>query len=70
MTVVLADDRPTRWELAWDSTWEHPDESRSAAIEGALHADAGTPVLLEPLTLRVYTAPPAPAPSPTAAAPR
>ncbi|WP_454051395.1 glycogen debranching protein GlgX [Cellulomonas sp. Marseille-Q8402] len=54
--VVLADGRPTTWTLAWDSTWEHPDEAGSAAVNGALHQDAGTRALLEPLSLRVYTA--------------
>ncbi|MFF1531150.1 glycogen debranching protein GlgX [Cellulomonas sp. NPDC058312] len=56
MPVALAGGAGTRWELAWDSTWEHPDEARTAAIEGALHLDAGAGVLLEPLSLRVYTA--------------
>ncbi|MFB9954428.1 glycogen debranching protein GlgX [Cellulomonas denverensis] len=42
-----------RWQLAWDSAWEHPDDARSAAIEGELHP--GGPVLMEPLSLRLYT---------------
>jgi glycogen operon protein len=54
--VVLADDRPTTWTLAWDSTWEHPDEARTSAINGALRAGSGSRVVLEPLSLRVYTA--------------
>lgn len=54
--VVLADDRPTTWELAWDSTWEHPDEQRTAAIVGALHPVSGDHALMEPLSLRVYVA--------------
>ncbi len=53
--VVLADDRPTRWELAWDSAWEHPGERSSAAIGGGLHPDAGDTVVLEALSVRVYT---------------
>ena len=40
------------WELAWDSVWEHPDDARAAAIEGDLIATA--PVLVEPLSLRLY----------------
>jgi glycogen operon protein len=55
-TVVLADDRPTRWRLAWDSTWEHPDGAQEAALTGVLHQDAGARALLEPLSLRVYVA--------------
>ena len=43
-----------RWELAWDSVWEHPSEQRAAAIAGALHATAGEVAPLEPLSLRVY----------------
>ncbi len=54
--VVLADGRPTAWELAWDSTWEHPDEARSAAIGGVLHASAGDRVVLDGLSMRVYVA--------------
>lgn len=53
--VVLADGRPTHWELAWDSAWEHPGERSSAAIGGGLHPDAGDTVVLEPLSIRVYT---------------
>ena len=52
--VVLADDHPTHWELAWDSAWEHPGERSSAAIGGGLHPDAGDSVVLEPLSLRLY----------------
>ena len=52
--VALADERPTRWELAWDSAWEHPGERSSAAIGGGLHPDAGDTVVLEPLSLRLY----------------
>jgi isoamylase len=54
LPIVLADDRPTRWELAWDSAWEHPGEQSSAAIGGGLHPDAGDTVVLEPLSLRLY----------------
>ncbi|HEY0217346.1 MAG TPA: glycogen debranching protein GlgX [Cellulomonas sp.] len=54
--VTLADDRPTTWGLAWDSTWEHPDEARTAAINGALHQESGARVVVEPLSLRVYAA--------------
>ncbi|HEY0188042.1 MAG TPA: glycogen debranching protein GlgX [Cellulomonas sp.] len=54
--VTLADDRPTTWSLAWDSTWERPEETRTAAINGALHLAAGSRVVVEPLSLRVYTA--------------
>jgi glycogen operon protein len=52
--VALADDGPHGWELAWDSTWENPDELSSAAINGALHPVPGQGVLVEPLSLRVY----------------
>jgi glycogen operon protein len=54
--VVLAADRPTTWELAWDSTWEHPGEVSAAALNGGLHQDAGTRAAQEPLSLRVYLA--------------
>ncbi len=50
---------PDRWRLAWDSVWEHPDDQRSSAIAGALHAHAGESVVLEPLSLRVYLLDPA-----------
>jgi len=52
--VVLADEHPTHWELAWDSAWEHPGERSSAAIGGGLHPDAGDTVVLEPLSARLY----------------
>ena len=54
--VVLAGDRPTTWELAWDSTWERPADARAAALAGVLHQESGTRAVLEPLTLRVYVA--------------
>ena len=44
----------TPWELAWDSLWDHPDESRDAAIGGGLHPAPDEVVTLEPLSLRVY----------------
>lgn len=52
--VVLAADRPGTWELLWDSTWEHPDERATTAINNGLHTPAGDPVVVEPLSLRVY----------------
>ena len=55
--VVLADDRPSVWELVWDSTWEHPDERSAAAIGGLLHPSSGDSVVIEGLSLRVYIAP-------------
>ena len=53
--VALGDDRPTRWELTWDSAWEHPDE-RHAEGNGSLHPVTGDRVVVDPLTLRVYVA--------------
>ena len=53
--VTLGDDRPTRWELTWDSAWEHPDE-RHAEVNGSPHPVTGDLVVVEPLTLRVYVA--------------
>ncbi len=52
--VVLAGNAGDRWRLAWDSVWEHPDEQRSSAIAGALHAAAGDLTVLEPLSMRVF----------------
>ncbi|RYV49732.1 glycogen debranching protein GlgX [Pengzhenrongella frigida] len=54
--VVLADEHPTQWELAWDSTWDEPGERAAAAIGGGLHAESGEMVVLEALSLRVYIA--------------
>nr|WP_234346657.1 glycogen debranching protein GlgX [Cellulomonas timonensis] len=54
--VVLAADRPTVWELAWDSTWESPRELRAAAISSALHTASGERTVLAPLSARVYIA--------------
>ena len=54
--VTLADDRPTQWELAWDSTWEEPGERAAAAIGGGLHAISGAVSYLEALSMRVYLA--------------
>ena len=53
--VALGDDRPTHWELVWDSAWEHPDE-RYAELNGSPDPVTGDRVLVEPLTLRVYVA--------------
>ncbi|WP_407344171.1 glycogen debranching protein GlgX [Pengzhenrongella phosphoraccumulans] len=52
--VTLADEHPTQWELAWDSTWDEPGERAAAAIGGGLHAASGETVDLEALSLRVY----------------
>ncbi|MDM7832381.1 glycogen debranching protein GlgX [Cellulomonas edaphi] len=52
--VTLCGKPGDRWELAWDSVWEHPGEQRAAAIGGALHAAAGDVAPLEPLSMRVY----------------
>jgi len=54
--VTLADDRPTQWELAWDSTWEEPGERAAAAIGGGLHPVSGGRAYLEALSMRVYLA--------------
>lgn len=53
--VALARGPHERWELRWDSTWERPDEQRSAAINGALHPTAGENTTLDPLSIRLYT---------------
>lgn len=52
--VTLPGEASERWRLAWDSTWERPDEERAAAIEGTLHLAGGAGTLLEPLSMRVY----------------
>ena len=52
---MLGDDRATRWELTWDSAWEHPDE-RHTTVSGSQHPGTGDHVLVDPLTLRVYVA--------------
>jgi isoamylase len=53
--VVLADDRPTTWELVWDSAWEHPDEPETlTAARDDLLVAAGDLTTLEPLSMRVY----------------
>ena len=56
--ITLADGTREHWELAWDSTWEHPGEVRVAAeTNGGLHAVPGDELTLEPLAMRVYVAP-------------
>jgi len=40
------------WRLAWDSTWEHPEQSAEADSNGT--AQGGEPVTLDPLSLRLY----------------
>ncbi len=47
----------TRWELAWDSTWEHPADRATAAVTNGLHATPGEGVELEPLSMRLYLSP-------------
>jgi isoamylase len=54
--VRLTDGPDGPWELAWDSVWEHPDELAAAAIRTGLHPRPGDTVVLEGLSLRVYTA--------------
>ena len=56
--VVLAPTPGARgtWEFVWDSVWEHPDELRTAAVNGALHPASGQTVVLDPLSVRVYVA--------------
>jgi len=54
--VVLAADRPTVWELAWDSTWESPRELRAAAMSSALRTASGERTVVAPLSTRVYIA--------------
>ncbi|MCB7138023.1 glycogen debranching protein GlgX [Cellulosimicrobium marinum] len=45
---------PERWDLAWDSDWEHPDDR----ADGDPSARAGDVVGLEALSLRVYVSAP------------
>ncbi|WP_353709501.1 glycogen debranching protein GlgX [Cellulosimicrobium sp. ES-005] len=47
---------PERWDLAWDSDWEHPDDRDRANGDGTAHA--GDVVGLEALSLRVYVSTP------------
>ncbi|NMR21534.1 glycogen debranching protein GlgX [Cellulomonas fimi] len=60
--VVLADDRPAAWDLVWDSAWEEPGERTSIAVgngpngPNGLHALAGSTVVLESLSMRLYVA--------------
>lgn len=56
--VTLADGCHGRWELAWDSTCEHPDEIQGPEMQGnngGPRPSPGTAVTVEPLTVRVYT---------------
>ncbi len=41
------------WTLVWDSVADHPD---TVGLNGDGHAEPGDAVLLEPLSMRVYTA--------------
>jgi glycogen operon protein len=54
--VTLADERPTAWELVWDSMWEEPGERRAASIGGGLHGASGAIAHVDELSLRVYIA--------------
>ena len=45
-----------RWDLAWDSDWEHPEDRDRANGDGT--ARAGDVVGLEALSLRVYVSTP------------
>lgn len=54
--VTLTDGPDGPWELRWDSTWEHPDEITTAAVNGALHPVPGARTVMEPLSMRVYVA--------------
>lgn len=47
---------PERWELAWDSDWEHPDDRDRVNGDGT--ARAGDVVGLEALSVRVYVSTP------------
>lgn len=58
--VALAAAPGPGWELAWDSTWERPDELSTAAVNGALHPAPGERALFEALSMRVYLARTAP----------
>ncbi|WP_182111631.1 MULTISPECIES: glycogen debranching protein GlgX [unclassified Actinotalea] len=53
--IVLAPGPRDRWELRWDSTWEHPDERGTAVVTGALHPAVGDRTVMDPLSLRLYT---------------
>ena len=52
--VTLTAGLPERWELVWDSVWEHPGEVRTAAVNGALHSVPGDQIVVEGLSVRVY----------------
>ncbi len=52
---AAAGDEPERWELAWDSVWEHPGDRADLERDGI--ARPGDVVVLEPLNLRVYVSP-------------
>lgn len=54
--VTLTDGPDGPWELRWDSTWEHPDEITTAAVNGALHPVPGARTVMDPLSMRVYVA--------------
>jgi len=43
-----------RWQLEWDSTWEHPDRRETTEGNGNESPSAGDAVTLDPLTLRIY----------------
>ncbi|MGO2740938.1 MAG: hypothetical protein ACTIAP_08075, partial [Cellulosimicrobium funkei] len=59
---AAAGGEPERWELVWDSDWEHPDDPDRAPGESA--ARPGAVVGLEALSLRVYVSPTPPRESP------
>ncbi|MFD6030659.1 glycogen debranching protein GlgX [Cellulosimicrobium funkei] len=52
---AAAGGEPERWELVWDSDWEHPDDPDRSPSESA--ARPGDVVGLEALSLRVYVSP-------------
>ena len=52
--VTVAPGAAGAWELAWDSTWEHPDEASSSENNGGAAPEAGATLWLEPLSMRLY----------------
>ncbi len=66
VAVTLADGAPA-WHLRWDSTVEHPDDLErpdGPAANGNGLARSGASVLVEALSIRVYSAPATPEPDP------
>jgi len=52
--VTVAPGSTGAWELVWDSTWEHPADATSSDTNGSARPEAGDPITLDPLSLRLY----------------